>query len=79
LVVSPPEEPSRNDASPRSVEDEGRHAAQREAEPTDADIESAIVRAMLGGHGDVATELTRQLKTRRERVAGNVVRMKRGA
>ena len=41
-------------------------------EPTEGEIESAIVRAMLEGRGEVAEALARALRARRERAA-NVV------
>jgi hypothetical protein len=47
----------------------------RPFEPSDAELEAAIVRAMLDGRGAVADELTRQLRARREAAAGNVVSM----
>jgi hypothetical protein len=45
------------------------------AKPSLEQFEDAIVRAMLEGRGDVAEELTRALKARREAASGNVVKM----
>jgi hypothetical protein len=42
-------------------------------EPSDDDLEAAIVRAMLEGRGEVAELLARQLKARQTARAGNVV------
>jgi hypothetical protein len=43
------------------------------AEPSDADLEAAIVRAMLDGRGEVADLLARQLRAKQAARAGNVV------
>jgi hypothetical protein len=48
------------------------------AKPTLEDFEDAIVRAMLEGRGEVAEELARALKARREAAAGNVARTRLG-
>jgi hypothetical protein len=42
-------------------------------EPSDADLENAIVAAMLDGRGEVATMLAEMLKARKHARAGNVV------
>jgi hypothetical protein len=48
-----------------------RHASQREKpEPSDADLEAAIVAAMLDGRGGVAEMLAERLKERRHARAG---------
>jgi hypothetical protein len=44
---------------------------------TEAEMESAIVRAMLEGRGAVAEMLTAALRARREASAGNVVELAR--
>jgi hypothetical protein len=56
--------------------DAGSHPfVQVVAKPSLEDFEDAIVRAMLEGKGEVADELARALRARREAAAGNVVRM----
>ena len=60
----------------QASEGPSKDLALREAEPTETEIETAIVRAMLAGLGTVAEQLTAQLKARRERTAPNVVRGK---
>jgi hypothetical protein len=45
------------------------------AKPSLEQFEDAIVRAMLEGRGDVAEELVRALKARREPPSGDVIRM----
>ena len=41
--------------------------------PTEAEIEGAMVKAMLDGRGEVAEALAHTLRARREMAAGNVV------
>jgi hypothetical protein len=45
----------------------------QKSEPSDADLERAMVAAMLDGRGAVAETLAEMLKTRRHARAGNVV------
>ncbi len=51
----------------------GANAAAQPTEPSDADLESALVRAMLEGRGAVAEHITTMLRARQLARAGNVV------
>lgn len=64
------------DAAPATENVLGPHGAQK-LEASDADLERAIVAAMLDGRGVVAEVLAERLKERRHARAGNVVMLAR--
>jgi hypothetical protein len=60
-----------------SIGDSVPPQSRTDPEPTEAEIEAAIVRAMLDGRGAVAEALAAALKARRAAAAGNVVELGR--